>query len=151
MALQPGEALELGTVKLCQLTMGEFIDRLESLDVDRSIYIQGGLTPNTKAVIPFNSYRGYYHHLALVPLDPLDQRSPDSPTHMLVGELLSKSRAALQRRVFQGYHGGDYEMGRDTRLWVSRYGYADGTAVVGVDELEYGSVTIRTWQARPPL
>ena len=151
MALQSGEALDLGTVKLRQLTMGEFIDRLESLDADRFICIQGGLTPNTKTMIPFNSYRGYYHHLVLHPLDPLDRRSPGSPSHMRVGELLAKSKMALQRRVFEGYHGGEYAMDRDTPLWVSRYGHADGTAVVGVDELEYGSVIIRTWQARPPL
>ena len=148
MVSQSGEVLDLGTVKLRQLTMGEFIDRLESLDADRFIYIQGGLTPNTKTIIPFKSYRGYYHHLAL---DPLDQRSPGSPNHMRVGEMFTKSKTALQWSVFQGYHGGEYEMDRDTPLWISRYGYADGTAVVGVDALEYGSVIIRTWQAHPPL
>lgn len=136
---------------LRQLTMGEFVNRLESFDEDRLIRIQGGLSPDTRAMIPFSSYRGYYHHLALHPLDPLDRRSPDSPNHMRVGELLAKSKAALQRKVFQGYHGGEYEIDIDTPLWVSRYGYADGTVVIGVDELEYGDVVIRTWQACPPL
>jgi hypothetical protein len=71
------------------------------------------------------SYRGYYEELAIY-------AAPD-------GEVVSV--ASLRRilsgavgKTFTGYKGGNYRMDRRTPLWVSEYGAADGTIIVGVRE-----------------
>jgi hypothetical protein len=67
------------------------------------------------------SYRGYYDHLAIEPVD--------NPT--TVGDFLKQAKAAVGK-TFQGYKGGDYKMAGYTPVWVSPYGEVSGRRFIGV-------------------
>lgn len=95
-----------------QLTLGKLIEKLALLPTDTPIAGLGDL----------DSYRGYYCDLAFEPTD-------EATT---AGELLERCRAAMGQ-VFTGYKGGDYVMGAQTPLWVSRYGDASGLKLMGFE------------------
>jgi hypothetical protein len=102
-----------------QLNLGEFISLLSAFDQEWRIQFDfGGVVP-----ISLNSYRGYYHHLAI-------GFKPDmiGPT---ISELLSVCKRAIGAKM-EGWKGGDYEMGELTPLWVANPGSCHGTAVVGI-------------------
>lgn len=79
-----------------------------------------------------DSYRGYYDHLAF---DPVADKA------RTVEDVLGECRNALGK-TFTGYKGGYFTMDESTPIWVSSYGNADGTGVVGVRELEGGDTII---------
>lgn len=69
-----------------------------------------------------DSYRGYYSDLALSPSkEPITAKE----LHGLLSLILNTN--------LTGYKGGEYMMDRNTPLWISNYGQADGLAVVSVD------------------
>lgn len=84
-----------------QMTLGKLIKRLEAMPQDSLI---DGLTYA-------HSYRGYYSDLAF-------ERKADKVT---VSSLLTECRDAMGQ-VFEGYKGGDYQMGCNTPLWIAHYG-----------------------------
>ncbi len=57
-----------------------------------------------------HSYRGYYDQLAFEPMQ-----------NVTVGAMLADAKSALGQ-TFQGYKGGDYEMGEWTEVWLAHYG-----------------------------
>jgi hypothetical protein len=71
------------------------------------------------------SYRGYYEDLAIT--YEVGGRWP---------EMSSADFYTMLKRadgdVFTGYKGGEFEMSRDSRVWVSSSGMASKTVVVGV-------------------
>lgn len=82
-----------------QLTLGALIETLTALRADECVRGLGELM----------SYRGYYCDLAFAPSD----------TEESVEALLARCRDSMGR-VFQGYKGGDYQMGETTPLWARR-------------------------------
>jgi hypothetical protein len=95
-----------------QMTLGAFISALEALDGNREILGVGD---------PI-SYRGYYSDLAF---EPEESTAP-------VREVLAKARACMGE-VFTGYKGGDFQMGKNTPLWLSEYGVASGLRIMELD------------------
>lgn len=92
-----------------QLTLGQMIDKLKHLHPDTLAVGFGDL----------NSYRGYYHDLAF---EPSDKEKP-------ISTLLAQCQAAMGE-IFHGYKGGEYQMGRNTPLWISEYGSVIGMKLV---------------------
>lgn len=84
-----------------QMTLGKLIDRLSAMPPDAMI----------ESIEAPHSYRGYYSDLAF------ESNSGRIP----VSAALALCKSAMGE-VFQGYKGGDFQMGRNTPLWVANYG-----------------------------
>lgn len=105
-----------------QMTLGALVDRLAGLPPETMI--DGLAKPH--------SYRGYYSDLAF----------QSREGKMSVTEALALCKSAMGE-VFQGWKGGDYQMGRNTPVWIAERGYCgdkilslrdDGTFELGKDE-----------------
>ncbi len=79
------------------------------------------------------SYRGYYEQLS-VGYGPRPVWT--------VGDMVSRLRGAVGKE-FTGYKGGEFQMDELTPLWMSNYGEARSTAIVGVIRVG-DEVVIRT-------
>lgn len=106
-----------------QLTLGGFIALLE---------LQGEQDRETLGFGKLISYRGYYCDLAFDPDDVFIGDSLKAGSLPTVGDLLVECKAAMGK-VFEGYKGGDFQMGESTPLWVSTYGDSTGDKLVGLD------------------
>lgn len=95
-----------------QMTLGGFIAKLSSLDPERKIVGVGD---------PI-SYRGYYSDLAFEP-------TTDVKT---VVEVLAKAKDCMGR-IFEGYKGGDFQMGENTPIWSSEYGTSSSDRIMGLN------------------
>lgn len=84
-----------------QMTLGDMISKLESMNGDDEIFGLGEM----------HSYRGYYSDLSFEP----------STMSEKVSDLLERCRGAMGK-TFEGYKGGDFVMGKLTPLWVAYYG-----------------------------
>lgn len=73
------------------------------------------------------SWRGAYDELALN-----HQRDGDPKAQPMKVRAFLKMLKAAVGKTYTGYKGGDFTMSKDTPVWVSNYGDADDTAVVGV-------------------
>jgi hypothetical protein len=113
------------------ITLGELIDLLAARPTQDLVTI--GETHTTALAV--SSYRGYYDHLALEPVEGRDQT---------VGVLLAVLRAAVGT-IYEGYKGGEFRMSRETPVWVSPWGYSTATAVTGIEARE-GHTIITTAQ-----
>lgn len=103
-----------------QLNLGQLICKLKKCKSDAKVRFDfGGFVPDG-----LDSYRGYYNQLALGFCEDKE---------VTVAELLLEARATLGKS-FSGYKGGDYVMDHGTSLWVSNYGQAHDTAIVGVTD-----------------
>lgn len=95
-----------------QMTLGGLIKALESVDPERKIVGLGR---------PM-SYRGYYSDLAFEP----------SQEPRAVREVLETAKGCMGK-VFEGYKGGDYEMGETTPLWSAEYGCGYSPRIMGLN------------------
>lgn len=104
-----------------QMTLGKLIERLESMPPDVTV----------ERISEPHSYRGYYSDLAFEPCGMV-----------AVKDVLEICRKAMGE-VFEGYKGGDFQMGRNTPVWSASYGCCgkkimavndDGTLVLAEDE-----------------
>lgn len=86
------------------MTLGQLIEKLKKLHPNTIIKLGSGYPGD------FDSYRGYYSELALMP----------SSTPKTAGELLKQCRSAL-RQTFHGYKGGEYKMSKNTFLYAADY------------------------------
>lgn len=84
-----------------QMTLGAMIDRLAAMPADTMI--DGMESPH--------SYRGYYSDISF------EKRTEK----ISAGDLLNLCRSQMGE-VLTGYKGGDYQMGRNTPVWVAPYG-----------------------------
>lgn len=84
-----------------QMTLGKLIEALEAM-------APADMVANLNAA---HSYRGYYSDLAFEPGEGMRE----------AGALLEECRAAMGK-VFTGYKGGDFVMGKRTPVWVAEYG-----------------------------
>ncbi len=84
-----------------QMTLGQLIDQLETLDGDRKI--DGFGDPA--------SYRGYYSDLSF-----------ESGEAQTVSSLLNVCQTKIMGRSFTGYKGGEFIMSQNTPVWFAAYG-----------------------------
>lgn len=84
-----------------QMTLGELIDRLESMPEDATI--EGIGEPH--------SYRGYYSDVAL---ERTEGRIPAKVALIICQGAVGK--------IFMGYKGGEFTMCHDTPVWIANYG-----------------------------
>lgn len=108
-----------------QWTLGRFIDALNAAPPDHCIRFRFA----SAGVGDFNSYRGYYDHLAIEP----------TVSGSLVKDVLERA-AACMGHTFTGYKGGNYVMHAGTPLWVAYYGSSGGSRVVGVTVDKYETI-----------
>lgn len=102
-----------------QMTLGKFIAALDELPPERTIQDVGEAM----------SYRGYYSDLAF---------EPDGQTRA-VAEVLASARACMGQ-TFEGYKGGDFDMGASTPIWSSRYSMC-GPRIMGLN-IEADPITL---------
>jgi hypothetical protein len=115
-----------------RLSLGEFLDVLERQpEADLVLFDFGGMVPTR-----VNSYRGYYEDLAIGFGDV------DTPK---VAEVLKELRSAIGK-TFEGYKGGNYRMGRNSRLWVANYGRTSDTVITGIAECSWATVIATRWE-----
>lgn len=115
------------------ITVGEFIDFLEKVDPEHSVkYDFGYMVPTT-----IDSWRGIYAELALGYAH--SKTVDDIPK---VAQLLTSLKECIGK-VYQGYKGGHFQMGRTTPLWVDNWGEYSQTVISKVVQ-EYSTVVIRT-------
>ena len=94
------------------LTLNGLIDLLEELDPDLEM----------EALDSPGSYRGYYSELGF----ELEGRCS-------AAENARTARSAMGQ-VFEGYKGGNYEMGHGTPVWIHQWGTTAGSGrIVGID------------------
>ena len=93
-----------------QMTLGKIIDRLTQMPPKTMI----------DAIEYPHSYRGYYCDLAF-------ERGEG---RMLASDALILCKDAMGE-IFEGYKGGDYQMGRNTPVWIADYGSC-GQKIVNV-------------------
>lgn len=117
------------------MTLDEFIAALEHADPLSSVYFEFACCEPTE----FDSYRGFYDHLALGFAGDYGARG------QTVADLLEKARKALGAE-FTGWKGGDYTMHGDTPLWVANPGNTGDTAIVGIREHVYGTLIQTAWK-----
>lgn len=107
-----------------QMTLGKLIERLEAMPPETMI--DGFQEPH--------SYRGYYSDLAF-------ERSEQRITASKALEICKPCMG----EVFEGYKGGDFQMGRITPIWMACYGSCgekimalrdDGTFELAEDKYE---------------
>ena len=95
-----------------QMTLGKLIERLTAMPPET--LIEGIGNPH--------SYRGYYCDLAF---ERTDER-------LTAGAALAMCKAAMGQ-VFEGYKGGDFQMGASTPVWIASYGCC-GDKFMGVND-----------------
>lgn len=82
-----------------QMTLGKLIERLESLPPETMLNLSNP-----------HSYRGYYSDLAFQMGDKIT-----------IADALKMIRDTMGE-VFEGYKGGEFQMGRNTPVWQANYG-----------------------------
>lgn len=123
-----------------QLTLGELIAKIEPIAAKQGERIEAKqgesdvcfdfeyLKPTS-----LSSWRGSYAELAI---------EFASGEAMTVNKFLEMLKDAVGK-TYTGYKGGEFQMSRQTPLWVANYGNAGNTAVIGVLDLGY-TVIIET-------
>lgn len=105
-----------------QMTLGTLIDALAEMPAEKEL--EGFNEPH--------SYRGYYSDLAF-------ERTQEKIT---AGQAHKMARDCMGE-IFEGYKGGDFQMGRNTPVWIASYGSCgkkimsiqdDGTLELADDE-----------------
>lgn len=99
---------------MSQMTLGGLIKTLESLGEE-----------TVPAFGHPHSYRGYYSDLAF-------ERTEGT---LPASEALGFARSAMGK-VFEGYKGGDYQMGERTPVWFAKYGSC-GVKITGFVDGEF--------------
>lgn len=94
-----------------QMTLGKLIERIESLPDGTMLQMDSP-----------HSYRGYYSDLAF------ERAASPLPK----SEVLALCKAAMGE-VFEGYKGGEFQMGRNTPVWFAAYGCC-GSKIVGIND-----------------
>lgn len=107
------------------MRLGDIIEALEALPGECPVFYAPIGNANGVGVYPgaFDSYRGYYDRLML--------GANGEPC--TVAELLNRARAA-DGATFTGYKGGEYEMRRDTVVYVADYGRTSDNRPVAIEK-----------------
>jgi hypothetical protein len=127
-----------------QLTLGEMILKLEAVKnkelpvyFDEEKYRPTGVDSwrgsYCELALNYEGAGGYYEHKPECPRDPkwddytcdcksISTQLPENPTVNNLLEMLKK----IPGRIFIGYKGGDFLMGKTTPIWVANYGTSSG-------------------------
>lgn len=84
-----------------QMTLGTLIDTLAAMPPETELEGFGEA----------HSYRGYYSDLAF---EKLEEKTTAGKAHEMA--------RACMGEIFEGYKGGDFQMGRNTPVWIANYG-----------------------------
>ncbi len=116
------------------LNLGQLIALLEAWPdkADACRFGFGSLSPTG-----FDSYRGYYNHLAL------GFESAHTYPDPSVATVLAWARAAVGK-TFTGYKGGDFTMGLETPVWVANYSETSDTVITGVSDKATHQMVLNT-------
>jgi hypothetical protein len=115
-------------------TLGEFIDELKRFKATAQIRFDFcSFEPAY-----FDSYRGFYDHLAL---------GYKRDYKATVGSVLKMAEDAVGDS-FTGWKGGTYTMDRKTPVWVANQGDNDGTTIVGLERWmnDFGVIIHTSWR-----
>lgn len=115
------------------ISLGAFIDLLAARPAEQTVQFDFGYF----RPLSFDSYRGYYDHLAL----GYTEHGPGLDT---VGKLLAVARSCVGAN-FEGYKGGTFRMDRETPLWVANRGESPSSCVIGVLGSPYATVIATGW------
>lgn len=115
-----------------QLTIGQLLDKLESIDLksesgkEKQVYYDFGSAIPTS----IDSWRGSYAEAALgYRLTGYDatEHFGSKPLSELIAELKN-----VNNRSYEGWKGGDFYYDKDTPLWVANSGNSGSTAIYDV-------------------
>lgn len=117
-------------VKHKQMTLGDLIKRLSSMDPELEIKnIDGYLS----------SYRGIYRCLSI------DwETDPEYNYKTTVKKFLEKCKAAVGAE-FEGYKGGEYLMTEETPIWLSGYGECSDLQLIDISD-DGKTFTVFKWE-----
>ena len=124
----------VGNRNISQITLGELLNQLESIDSDKPIMFDNGKYPEIGG-LGIYSYRGYYCHACMQYKSEYERVTVANMIAMLKNKIGD---------VRTGYKGGDYYMNPDVPVWMAEYGRAEQIAIVEVDGDGYTAI-IRTW------
>lgn len=129
-----------------QLSLGEFIKELESLDLkyDDEEFKNVEFDFGTAVPTFLDSWRGSYRELALGYKMSGYDNNGEHFANTKADKLLEHLKSAVGK-VYEGYKGGEYVMDEDTPVWVANYGNGGETAVVGVLDAGYKLVIITAY------
>lgn len=112
-----------------QITLGGLIDLLKNLQTDEDCYVRYSF-PN-KFPTECDSYRGSYDELAI------GHDSLDWDKRPMLSVFLKHLQQCVGKTFF-GWKGGEFEMDRDTPVWVDNPGECSSCGVVGITPI-YGA------------
>lgn len=84
----------------------------------------------------FDSYRGFYDHLALGYVEGHET--------VTVDDLLTQAKGCVGE-VFTGYKGGQFRMDLNTPVWVANPGECPSSCLVGVDGDDIHTILVTGW------
>ena len=114
--------------------LGNLIEDLSKYPKDAKVYIE----PFCLYPTDFGSYRGYYSDLSI--------EFTTESNGLNCGELLDKAKNCVGKS-FYGYKGGDFEMTKNSVIWISNYGKVSNIILTGVkDRFGDGSYLELTWK-----
>ena len=130
-----------------QLSLGEFIKELESVDLKmehngevKEVEFDFGTAFPTQ----LDSWRGSYDEIALgYKMSGYDNNS-EHFANTKADKLLEHLKEAVGKE-YEGYKGGDFTMDKNTPVWVANYGHSGNTGVVGVLDAGYKLVIITAY------
>jgi hypothetical protein len=130
-----------------QLSLGEFIKELESVDFKmehndeiKDVEFDFGTALPTQ----LDSWRGSYDEIALgYKLSGYDNND-EHFANTKADKLLEHLKSAIGKE-YEGYKGGDFTMDENTPVWVANYGHSGNTGVVGVLDAGYKLVIITAY------
>lgn len=104
-----------------QLTLGQFLKGLTSINADSNSHV----VFDFEYAYPtrLRSWRGAYEEIAF------GFTSKDTAPILL--DIIHEVRGSIGS-IYEGYKGGLFMMKEDTPVWVSNYGHAGHTAIIGV-------------------
>lgn len=110
------------------LTVEEVLNEMGKYSETEKIILSNGMFLDGS----FDSYRGYYDHLAI-------DFSENDKGMNTVGGFKGILKKALYVGVMCGYKGGEYSISDDTPVWFAHYGTTSGSEmIVGIERMEDG-------------
>lgn len=135
-----------------QMSLGEIIDALEAINEPEWEEADGGKKHHKDVEFDFgwarpvglHSWRGSYEELAICfDLGGYAKRGPEQP-RMNHKEFLTMLKDAIGK-TFEGWKGGDFEMDRDTPVWVAgHHGDNCNTVITKITEEGFSTIILHT-------
>lgn len=118
------------------LRLGELCDKLELLDPEARVMFD---FCDCFPLANVGSYRGYYEDLAI----RWSSFEPGKREPVKVSQIHDTLKIAIGN-TYVGWKGGEFTMGKDSRVWVANSGDCHGTQIVEV-KAAGSTIYFRTW------